>query len=305
MMKMFFATCTLAALVAPAMGMAWSTDLDAAKQQAAAAGKCVLLHFTGSDWCGHCVRQHADVFSKPEFEQYVQKKLVPVEVDMPRSKPQSVELQRKNEQLCDEFSISGFPTILVLTPTGTVTGGYVGNAGTPANAIKQLDAALANAAKLKQAESLSGAERLKALAAVYSAIPAPLRDKAAGLRRQIIELDPADSTGLRAELRAEQQMTELLKQLQTATPRQAIQIIDTILPQAEPANKVPLVQMKMNALMLLAETEADVLKIADLGDTIANQEPRMLPMIQQLRAQPKAILEQIKRMRARQGGISR
>lgn len=297
MTKAILTTCAMAALLAPAMGMEWTTDLDAAKQQAAAEGKQVLLHFTGSDWCGHCVRQHAAVFSKPEFEQYVQQKLVPVEVDLPNRKPMDAALRQKNEMLCEQFSITGFPTILVLTPEGMVVGGYSGNAGTPENAISMLDAAVANADKLKQAETLSGEQRLQKLAEVYGAIPRRLQNKARDLRRMITELDKDDRFGIQAEIRAEMQREEVQKALRTATPQQAVALIDSHLAKAEPANMRALKQMKLNALMMAAETEADVLHIADVAETMAQQYPRLLPMVQELRANPAAVLQQLKSMR--------
>lgn len=298
-MKAIITTCAVAALIAPAMGMEWSTDFESAKKQAMAADKCLLLHFTGSDWCGHCIRQHADVFSKPEFQSYVQQKLVPVEVDIPSRKPMSTEQRQKNERLCEAFGVSGFPTILVLSPAGEVVGGYVGNAGTPAHAIAQLEAGVTNAANWKKAEALSGAERLQALHAVYTAMPAKLRSKAATLRQQIVELDKEDTTGLRAEMRAEQQLFSLLSQIETASPAQVVALVDAYLPKAEPANKVPMVQMKMNALLVLAETQEDILKVVELGESIVDQAPGMAPTLQRMRSNPQLILEQLKKGRNR------
>jgi len=57
-----------ALLLAPVAVMAsegWLTDLDAAKKQAAAEKKDILIDFTGSDWCGWCIKLDKEVFSTP------------------------------------------------------------------------------------------------------------------------------------------------------------------------------------------------------------------------------------------------
>ncbi|HIX20459.1 MAG TPA: thioredoxin family protein, partial [Candidatus Akkermansia intestinigallinarum] len=56
MHKMLFSMMSLAAIVAPAFAAEWLTDLEAAKKQAAAENKAILVDFTGSDWCGYCIR---------------------------------------------------------------------------------------------------------------------------------------------------------------------------------------------------------------------------------------------------------
>ena len=46
----------------------WETSYKAALDQAAKQDKLVLLDFTGSDWCGWCIKLRKDTFSKPEFQ---------------------------------------------------------------------------------------------------------------------------------------------------------------------------------------------------------------------------------------------
>ena len=51
--------------------LSWLTDYEQAK--ARSEGKvtnCSLLDFTGSDWCGWCIRLRREVFSQPEFQEY-------------------------------------------------------------------------------------------------------------------------------------------------------------------------------------------------------------------------------------------
>ena len=97
----------------------WLTDLDAAKKQAAAEKKDILVDFTGSDWCGWCIRLKKEVFDQPEFAE-ASKKFVLVEIDFPRGKKQPPEVKAKNEALSKQYAIAGFPTILLLDAQGEV-----------------------------------------------------------------------------------------------------------------------------------------------------------------------------------------
>ncbi len=96
----------------------WQTDFDAAQKQAAAEEKPLLLNFSGSDWCGWCIKLDKEVFSKEEFQSYADSDLVLVELDFPRRKPQSDELKEQNRALAEKYGVRGFPTILLLSPDG-------------------------------------------------------------------------------------------------------------------------------------------------------------------------------------------
>ena len=102
------------------------TDYAAAKAKAKSDNKFVLLEFTGSDWCGYCKRMQAEVFSKPEFQQYAAKNLILVELDFPRSKPQSDAVKTQNMKLASEYEIEGFPTLIVLSPDGKRVANFFG-----------------------------------------------------------------------------------------------------------------------------------------------------------------------------------
>jgi thioredoxin-related protein len=99
----------LPALAAPK----WYTDLDEAKAVAVKENKPLLVDFTGSDWCGFCIKLHAEVFDKPEFEEFA-KGYVLVELDFPNKKPQPAEEKAKNKATQAKFAVTGFPTILLL-----------------------------------------------------------------------------------------------------------------------------------------------------------------------------------------------
>jgi protein disulfide-isomerase len=117
----------LALLPAGAGELNWLTDVPKAQAQAKEEKKMVMLDFTGSDWCGWCIKLHNEVFSKPEFAEFARKNLVLVEVDFPRAKKQAAELKKANEELQAKYKIEGYPTLIVLNGEGKKVGelGYV------------------------------------------------------------------------------------------------------------------------------------------------------------------------------------
>ena len=129
----------VALLSAGAEEVQWMTDLSKAQAKAKAEKKIVMLDFTGSDWCGWCIKLHKEVFSKPEFAKYAKDNLVLVEVDFPHEKKQTEELKKANEALQEKYKIEGYPTIIVLDSQGQKIGetGYV--PGGPKAFIAELD----------------------------------------------------------------------------------------------------------------------------------------------------------------------
>ncbi|HEX3857544.1 MAG TPA: thioredoxin family protein [Verrucomicrobiae bacterium] len=131
-----------ALLKASAADLNWLTDVPKAEAQAKTESKLVLLDFTGSDWCGWCIKLDNDTFSKPEFADYAKKNLVLVQLDYPNKKPQSDDLKKSNAALQVKYNIEGFPTLIALKPDGTVVWKQVGYlAGGPAALIANLDEA--------------------------------------------------------------------------------------------------------------------------------------------------------------------
>jgi protein disulfide-isomerase len=118
---------------------AWLTDFKKAQEEAKANNKLVLLDFTGSDWCGWCIKLNREVFSQPEFKDYAGKNLVLVEVDFPRRKPLSVETRKQNEELAGRYGIQGFPTIIVLNGEGKKVGEFGYMPGGPEAFIAELE----------------------------------------------------------------------------------------------------------------------------------------------------------------------
>lgn len=124
---------SLAAVVAvwtvSAAELDWMTDLPKAIAKAKEEKKTVLVDFTGSDWCGFCIKLQKGVFGTPEFAKFAKENLVLVELDFPRSKPLPDALKKANAALKDQYKISGFPTLVYLNGQGKEIGRQVGYGG--------------------------------------------------------------------------------------------------------------------------------------------------------------------------------
>lgn len=118
----FVALLAFGSSTAFAADSTWLTDFKEAQQKAKTEKKLVLLDFTGSDWCGWCIKLQREVFSKPEFKDYANRNLILVEIDFPKMKQMSATTQAQNEQLAQKYQIEGFPTILVLNSDGKPLG---------------------------------------------------------------------------------------------------------------------------------------------------------------------------------------
>ena len=118
----------------------WGTDLAQAQARAKAENKKVLINFTGSDWCGFCIKLHKEVFATPEFQEYAKKNLVLVEADFPRRTSLPADLKAANDKLKQEHKVTGFPTLVVLSGSGARLGQIVGyGGGGPKAVIARLD----------------------------------------------------------------------------------------------------------------------------------------------------------------------
>jgi len=120
----------------------WETDFAKASEAAKKDGKCMLLDFTGSDWCGFCIKLDKEVYKTSEFKEFAKQNLVLVLLDYPHSKQLSKKLRDQNAELAKKYEVKGFPTIVLLSPDGEVVGrtsGYQPGSG-PKKFIEQVQA---------------------------------------------------------------------------------------------------------------------------------------------------------------------
>lgn len=101
----------------------WSGDFEAAKKEAAEKHKLILINFSGSDWCGPCIRLRKEILETTHFEDFASQRLVLVRADFPRQKKNqlSKEQVKKNEALADIYNPDGkFPYTLLVDEQGKV-----------------------------------------------------------------------------------------------------------------------------------------------------------------------------------------
>ena len=97
---------------------AWLHDYKKAQEEARTAHKFLLLNFTGSDWCGWCIKFDREVLSQTPFKDFARDNLVLVELDFPRMKSQDPDERKQNRELAQQYGVVGFPTIVVLNSDG-------------------------------------------------------------------------------------------------------------------------------------------------------------------------------------------
>jgi protein disulfide-isomerase len=100
----------------PSHSLPWQTNLEDAIKMSNETGKPLFLFFTGSDWCGWCIRLQKEVFFKPEFAEWATKSVILVELDFPKRTKLDPKLQQQNQQLAQMLGVRGYPTVWFVTP---------------------------------------------------------------------------------------------------------------------------------------------------------------------------------------------
>lgn len=115
-----------------AQELTWETNINKAIEVSNKTNKPLLLFFTGSDWCGWCIRLQKEVLKTPEFTKWANENVVLVELDYPRRTPQTAEIKKQNAELQQAFGIQGFPTVFfakAITADGKTNFQGLGNTG--------------------------------------------------------------------------------------------------------------------------------------------------------------------------------
>ena len=107
----------IGSIAGQAQELKWETNMENAVQVSMKTKKPLLLFFTGSDWCGWCIRLQNEVLKTPEFAAWAKENVVLVEVDFPRRSPQQPEIQKQNMELQQLFQVQGYPTVWFSNPT--------------------------------------------------------------------------------------------------------------------------------------------------------------------------------------------
>jgi len=94
----------------------WHDNLEKALAISKKEKKPIMMFFTGSDWCGWCIRLQKEVFFKEEFKKWAKENVVLLELDFPRRKALAPEIKEQNMKLQSQFGIRGYPTVWFVSP---------------------------------------------------------------------------------------------------------------------------------------------------------------------------------------------
>ncbi len=92
----------------------WLTDFEKAKKLAKEKNLPILIDFSGSDWCGWCIKLEEEVFDKDQFKAWAKENVILFMADFPRRKAQSEKIKKQNQKLAQQYGVRGFPTVLIL-----------------------------------------------------------------------------------------------------------------------------------------------------------------------------------------------
>ncbi|RYG18581.1 thioredoxin family protein, partial [bacterium] len=187
-----------------------------------------LMDFTGSDWCGWCIKLNDEVFKHDEFKTGVKDKFVLVELDYPRDKSKlSEETQKQNEELQGKYSIQGFPTILLCDADGKPFAKTGYQAGGAEKYVAHLDELRAKKdvrdKSFAEASKAEGPAKAKALIGALDAMELEDETVAAfypDVVDQIKAADPKDETGFAKELAAKEKFAAYEQQLGALAQKQ-------------------------------------------------------------------------------------
>jgi len=141
-MKLLFSVLMLFAFIT---GKAAPNRMEDAEQKARAEHKYILLNFSGSDWCGPCIRMHREILDNEAFRKYADAHLVYINADFPRMKKHQLaaDIQKENEELAETYNSKGtFPLTVLIDCDGKLIrqwdGFYTLGADAFTSEIKQL-----------------------------------------------------------------------------------------------------------------------------------------------------------------------
>lgn len=103
----------------------WNTTFEDAKIKAEKENKNILLVFSGSDWCGPCIKLDRVVWQSSEFQAEAAKNWSTYKADFPKKKANKLapELEKINNQLAEKYNKNGsFPLVLLLDKKGKIIG---------------------------------------------------------------------------------------------------------------------------------------------------------------------------------------
>lgn len=292
-----FLFAALVAVLASCFGVGasegWVDDFQVALDRAEKEKKDLLLDFTGSDWCGWCIKLKKEVFDQDAFKKVAPEHFVLVEIDFPRNKP----VKAANKELQGIFEVQNYPTIVLTdsqgrayAKTGYQEGGpdkylaHLAELRTIKNERDELFAKAAGAEGLEKAKfidrALSQLEAQQVLVGYQDEI------------KQLLEADQDNAAGLKNKYLAKQQMDELLREVNTTRDVKAALVkIDKIVSDLKPAGPMKRQLFLVKAALLKAAQDEEgmlqALVVAQEADPLSEMGEKLKAHIEQLKRQPK------------------
>jgi thioredoxin-related protein/outer membrane protein assembly factor BamD (BamD/ComL family) len=220
----------------------WTTDFDEALREATSSKRLVLVDFTGSDWCGWCIKLDKEVFEMEQFKKEAPQSFVLVKLDFPKKKQLPEGEKVRNEALQKRYNITGFPTVLVLDGSGKIVGKTGYRAGGPAPYLENLNELAQRPALLAKARQADGAGKARMLAAVLDKIdPSEAVETYPEEVEMMIAIDQDNALGLKQKYvaaRAKVKLEETLKNLSEKKDTSGMMAaIDSHIEQFQPAGE--------------------------------------------------------------------
>jgi len=122
-MKYIFLIFLSLLMARASMAQDWGHNYTEAVTAAKKEHKLILVNFSGSDWCGPCIRLHKEVFTTDVFIKVAKEKLVLVNADFPRYKKNQLPAnqQKINESIAELFNNKGiFPLTVLVNSDGKI-----------------------------------------------------------------------------------------------------------------------------------------------------------------------------------------
>ena len=101
----------------------WSGNFNETAKIAKTSNKLILINFSGSDWCGPCIRLKNEIFVTELFEKFASENLLLVKADFPRQKKNKLpdDQVKLNETLAERYNKDGkFPFTLLVNSEGKI-----------------------------------------------------------------------------------------------------------------------------------------------------------------------------------------
>ncbi len=250
-------------LITPAIAFAggegWSHDVEASLAKAKAENKHVIMDFTGSDWCGWCIKLNKEVFSHDEFKTQVPNDFVLIELDFPRDKSKlTTETIAQNKKWQEKLAVRGFPSIILLTADGTAyakTGYRPGGPDAYVKHLAELKASKTAGDELRaKADKAEGIEQAKLYDQLLDMAEAGLMiNDADALMGKIIEADADGKAGLKAKYAKKQTLAKVMSLMQQGPAKldETITFIDKTFADQKPTGEFAQDLHMMKAQLLM------------------------------------------------------